>query len=165
MNISLYKATQLARLESHVDTETGEVNIEAWLQAKDVDLPDKQRAVVAYIKNRQVIINAMKAHEAEIANKRHAIEAQNDNLSRYLAENMKSSQTSVIEATDGLFKATLYVNRDESVEWLDGVDIPKYLGTEKTVFTPSKTLAKEAIERGEPIACARIVRKDRLTIK
>ena len=83
-------------------------------------------------------------------------------------ENDLRTGTSEIKAQDGTFSAKLYLDRDESVEIDVGAEFaPELCNPPKPPppLTPSKKLIKEAIERGEPIKGARIVKHDRLTIK
>ena len=78
---------------------------------------------------------------------------------------MAATGTSKLTSLDGLFMATRYPLRDVSVELDEGAEFPPELCNDPKPPTPSKTKIKAAIEAGEAIAGARIVRKDRLTIK
>ena len=81
-----------------------------------------------------------------------------------MLDNMKEHGVKEIKALDGTFSATISYLRDESLQFTcEPADIPMEFKTIKA--TPSKTLAKEAILRGEPVSCAVLVHKDRLTIK
>lgn len=166
--MNLFQHTELARLESHVDKETGEVDIDSFNRA-GIALQDKQQAVVAYIRNQQVRKAMLQAAKDEVNKPIDAelkrIETQTENLKTYLAVNMKANGINQINAENGTFKATLYIDRDESLEWVEGAIIPKEYCTVKEVVTPSKTLARAAIEKGEAIGFAHIVKKDRIEIK
>lgn len=164
MNITLYHAAELAKLERFVDPDTGEINTEGFEQAVTV-LADKQRAVVAYCKNQEAAITMLKAAEADLAAKRKSAENRIASLKAYLMVNMRASGTEEIKAVDGTFSAKLYPDRDESVVLEEGAQFPAELCAKPKPPEPSKTLIKEAILRGEPIDGAHIVRKDRLTIK
>jgi hypothetical protein len=78
---------------------------------------------------------------------------------------MKEHGVKEIKALDGTFSATISYLRDESLQWIEGVEVPMEFKTIKTTASASKTLAKEAILRGEPVSCAVLTHKDRLTIK
>jgi hypothetical protein len=78
---------------------------------------------------------------------------------------MREHGVKQITANDGTFSATISYLRDESLQWIEGVEVPMEFKTIKTVATPSKTLAKEAILRGDPVSFAVLTHKDRLTIK
>jgi hypothetical protein len=163
MKISLYQADQLASLELFVDDD-GVVDMEGWENAKMV-VADKQRAVCAHIKNQSAGVSMLETAIASLLEKKRVIEAQQERLKAYLLENMKEHGVKEIKALDGTFSATISYLRDESLQWIEGVDIPMGFKTIKTVAPPSKTLAKEAILRGEPVSCAVLTHKDRLTIK
>lgn len=162
--MNLYKATELARLESHIDDETGEINIEAF-DAAQITLADKQRAVVAYVRNldsnEAMLADAIKQLQA----KQKAMKAKRERLSDYLLENMKAANVTKIEAVDGTFSATLYPERDVSVVIEEGATFPPELCNAPKPPEPSKTKMQAAIEAGQAIASAFIVKNDRLTIK
>ena len=163
MKISLYQANELASLELFVDDD-GVVDMEGWEAAKVV-VAEKQRAVCAFIKNQGAGVSMLDTAIASLMEKKRVIEAQQERLKAYLLENMKEHGVKEIKALDGTFSATISYLRDESLQWIEGVEVPMEFKTIKTVATPSKTLAKEAILRGEPVSCAVLTHKDRLTIK
>ena len=166
MSITLYQAEALAALHNFVDDETGEVNIDAFEQAQ-FTLAEKQRGCVAYYLNNQATIESMKAHIKLVSDKIAAVEHQQTRMKSYIIDSMKRTGTSEIKAIDGTFSAKLYIDRDESVEIDIGAEFPAELCNppkQPPPLTPSKKLIKEAIENGEPIKGARIVKNDRLTI-
>lgn len=160
--MNLFQATELTTLKHYID-ENGEVDIDSFNRSK-IALIEKQRAVVAYIKNSASDINQLEDAIKELQSRKISMEKRNESLKEYLAVNMKFSNTSEILAENNTFSAKLYIDRDVSLQWVEGVQIPDEFATVKEVKTYSKTLALAAIERGEPVACAVIVRKDRLTI-
>lgn len=164
MTLSLYKATELAQFENFIDTETGEIDL-AGFESAQITLQEKSRAVVAYIKNQELTINAIKQAETDLTAKRKEMENRNSTLKTYLLNAMKASNMTEIAALDGTFKAKLYLERDESVVIDEGATFPANLCNAPKPPEPSKTLIKEAILKGEPIKGARIVKKDRLEIK
>lgn len=163
MKISLYQANELASLELYVDDD-GVVDMEGWEAAKVV-VAEKQRAVCAFIKNQGAGVSMLDAAIASLVEKKRVIEAQQERLKAYLLENMKEHGVKEIKALDGTFSATISYLRDESLQWIEGVEVPMEFKTIKTTASASKTLAKEAILRGEPVSCAVLTHKDRLTIK
>lgn len=162
--MNLYKATELARLESHIDPDTGEIDIQAFDNAQ-IALVAKQQAVVAYVRNLDAKSGMLKDALKELANKAKALQAQRDRLAEYLMENMKQANVSKIEAVDGTFTATLYPERDESVVIEEGAVFAPELCNDPKPPEPSKTKIKAAILAGQAVAGAMIVRSDRLTIK
>lgn len=162
--MNLYKATELARLESHIDSETGEIDLAAFDNAQ-IALADKQRAVVAYIRNIGATEKMVKAAAKELADKAKAMQTHRERLEDYLTANMRNAGVTKIESTDGTFTATLAIGRDESVVLEDGAVFPPDLCNPPKPLEPSKTLIKAAILSGTLVAHASIVRNDRLTIK
>ena len=163
MKISLYQANELASLELFVDDD-GVVDMEGWEAAKVV-VAEKQRAVCAFIKNQGAGVSMLNTAIASLMEKKRVIEAQQERLKAYLLDNMKEHGVKEIKALDGTFSATISYLRDESLQWIEGVEVPMEFKTIKTTASASKTLAKEAILRGEPVSCAVLTHKDRLTIK
>ena len=162
--ITLYKAQELATLENYIDEETGEIDI-AGLESAQVALAEKRRAVVAYIKNQEAALGMVDTAIADLQGKRKSIAGRAESLKRYLLEHMKSAGVTEIAANDGTFSAKLYEGRDESVQIDDGAVFPPELCNTPKPPEPSKTKIKAAILAGQPIAGARIVKRDRLTIK
>lgn len=162
--MNLYKATELARLESHIDADTGEIDIAAFDNAQ-IALVAKQQAVVAFVRNLDAKHAMVKAAAKDMADKAKALQAQRDRLSEYLMANMKQTNVSKIEAIDGTFTATLYPERDESIMLEDGAIFPPELCNDPKPPEPSKTKIRAAILAGMPVFGALIVRKDRLSIK
>jgi Siphovirus Gp157 len=162
--MNLYKATELARLESHIDEETGEIDLAAF-DAAQIALTDKQRAVVAYIRNAEATETMLANTIKELQAKQKAMKAKRERLKEYLIENMKTAGITKIEAADGTFSAALYPDRDVSVMIEDGATFPPELCNDPKPPEPSKTKIKAAIEAGQAISGACIVRSDRLTIK
>lgn len=162
--MNLYKATELARLQSHVDEDTGEINIEAF-DAAQITLAEKQRSVVAFMRNLDAKAAMVKAAAKDLADKAKAMQAQRERLNGYLMANMKQAGIANIEAVDGTFSATLYPERDESIVIEEGAVFPPELCNDPKPPEPSKSKIKAAILAGQAVAGAMITRNDRLTIK
>lgn len=162
---SLYQITHDFRdmLDSAFDPETGEA-LPAFEELRG-QLTAKASNVAAYILNCES--DAAQAKEAmqRIRAIQSAYQKRADHLRQYLAENMKASGITEIKADDRSFVVELYPDRDESVEIEEGATFPPQLCADPKPPEPSKTKIKAAILAGEPVAGARIVRKDRLTIK
>lgn len=162
---SLYQLAHDFReqLDSLFDPETGEA-LPAFDEFR-VMLGNKANQVAAYVLNCES--DAAQAKEAikRIKALQMAYERKADRLREYLAENMKTAGIHEIKANDGSFVVKLYPERDESVEIEEGASFPAELCNDPKPPEPSKTKIKNAILAGQPVAGARIIRKDRLTIK
>jgi hypothetical protein len=162
--MNIYKAQELARLESHIDHETGEINIAAF-ESSQIALLDKQRAYVAVIKNRDAELSMLNEAIAELQSRAKAIASQSESLKSALLESMKQSGITEIKAENSTFRAVLYLDRDKQVVIDDDVVFPPALCLDPKPPAPSKAKIKAAIEAGEPVLGARIILKDRLEIK
>lgn len=161
---SLYLLTQDFRsmLDSAFDPETGEA-LPAFEECRAL-IGNKINQVAAYILNTELDAAAAKTAMKRVADIVEANERKAEHLRTYLAENMKASGITEIKADDRSFVVKLYIDRDESVEIDPKAEFPPELCTEPKP-QPSKTKIKEAILNNEPVAGARIVRRDRLSIK
>ena len=162
---SLYQLTVDFRemLESAFDPETGEA-LPAFEECRAL-IGNKASQVAAYILNIESDAAQAKQAIARIKALQETNERKAQHLREYLAANMAASGITEIKAEDRSFVVKLYPGRDESVEIDDGAEFPASLCNPPKPPAPSKTLIKAAILAGEPVAGARIVRRDRLTIK
>ena len=162
---SLYQLAHDFReqLDSLFDPETGEA-LPAFEEFR-VMLGQKANQVAAYILNCE--LDAAKAEMAikRIQKIRDSQTLRAERLKQYLSENMKTAGINEIKASDGSFVVKLYPERDEMVVLEEGFTFPPELCGEPRPLLPSKTKIKNAILAGQPVAGARIIRKDRLSIK
>ena len=161
--ITLFQAAQSVREAlTTVDPDTGEYT-DAYTASREL-FQLKAGACVAFYAEESAAIDAadkLLKSMAETVSKRKARLAR---FHDYMADCMKATGVTKVSA-DGLLTATLYADRDESVELDEGAEFPPELCADPKPPLPSKTKIKQAILAGEPVAGARIVRNDRLTIK
>lgn len=163
MNLTLFDAAQQVREALHqVDPDTGELS-EAYTESRAL-FEQKAVACVAYAKEQAASIASARAMLKTMAEKIDAEEARLDRFKTYLADCMKATGTTEVKHELGLFSAKLHIGRDESIEIDEGATFPPELCNAPKPPAPSKTAIKAAIQAGEAVAGARIVRKDRLTI-
>ncbi len=162
-NITLFDAAQQVREAlNQVDPDTGEL----------LDFDNQSRALfeqkaigcVAYAKEEAGTIAAAKAMLKEMAEKIASREKRLERFEAYIADCMKATGITEVKHETGLWGAKLYLDRDESVELDDGATFAPELCNDPKPPAPSKAKIKAAIKAGQPVAGARIVRKDRLTI-
>ena len=165
MTVSLYKAAAdvQQRISLCVDEE-GVIDTDR-LDMIEATFHERAVAVVAVYKGKGHTIDTLKSYLVEIQDKIKREEANQERLKDYLQACMLMTSTESIKSDDGLLTATLYRDRDESVEIDEGVEFPAALCNDPKPPAPSKTKIKAAILAGEAVAGARIVRRDRLTIK
>lgn len=164
--MNLYQVSQelLNTLNNSFDEETGEM-LPVFEEKREL-FNGKAADVAAYILNVEAEAEKAKAAIERIkTNMLDPLLKKSSKLREYLAQNMAACEISEIKANDSSFSVKLYVGRDEAVELDDNVQFPPELCNEPKPPAPSKTKIKAAILAGQPIAGARIVRRDRLVIK
>jgi hypothetical protein len=164
MTISLYKAAELARLHSHIDNDTGEIDFAAF-DAANIALAEKQIACIAHYKNKKIEIEAVKAAIKSDLERVKAQEKQLERFEGYIKTNMQATGIAEIKSNDGRFSAKLSIGATQAVEIDDGAVFDEQYLLPAKPREPSKALVKAAIESGNRFEGARIVKRDKLTIK
>jgi hypothetical protein len=161
--VTLFDAAQAVREAlATVDPETGELT-EDYASSREL-FAAKGGACVAYAAEEAAMIEASEKMLVAMHRQVATRKARLDRFRAYMTDCMRNAGVSKVSA-DGLATATLYIDRDESVEIEDGVEFPPELCLDPRPPGLSKTKIKAAILAGEPVAGARIVRRDRLTIR
>ena len=165
MNITLHQATEQVReLLDQIDPETGELP-EGYADARSL-VVNKAVAVTAYILEADRSIESVEAYVKEMQAKVKAAKKRQEWLRKYLQDHMAQAGISEIKDERGIFKASLAVGRDEAVEVFDEAQLPDdYLREVPAKFEADKTLIKKALKDGFDVPGARLVKRDRLTIK
>lgn len=164
MNITLYQAAQEVReLLEQIDPETGELP-EGFEQARAI-VATKAQAVAAFILENNAQADMVEAHAKALLDRVKTARKRTDWLKEYLRSHMAAAGVLSIKADDGTFSAKLEIGRDESVEIYEPESIPEDYMREVVKVEPDKTLIKKAIKDKFTVPGARIVAKDRLTIK
>lgn len=165
MNITLHQATEQVReLLDQIDPETGELP-EGFDDARAI-VTSKAIAVTAYILEADRTVASVKEYIKDLTAKVKTMEKRQDWLRRYLQEHMAAAGITEITDERGIFKASLSVGRDESIDVFDETQLPQdYLREIPAKYEPDKTLIKKAIKDGFEVPGARLVKRDRLTIK
>jgi hypothetical protein len=163
-NITLHAATEEVRaLLDQIDPETGELspeyeNARALVERKAV-------AVVAYILETERQADYIAAYAKELAARAKAAQKRTDWLRAYLGEHMAACGISSIKDERGLFAATLAVGRDVAVEVFDADQLPAEYMRTKITHEPDKSALRPALEAGDVVPGAKLVRRNRLTVK
>lgn len=165
MNITLYKAAADVQnaIALCVD-EDGVIDTDK-LDAIEASFKERSIATVAVFKGIGSRIELLKGYMAEVEAQIKREQRNQERLRDYLHAAMIVSGVEKIKSDDGLLNATLFKERDVSVELDEGAVFPASLCNDPKPPTPSKTKIKAAIESGEAVAGARVVRNDRLTIR
>jgi len=165
MNITLYKAAADVReLLEQIDAETGELP-EGYDQARAV-VATKAQAVAAFVLENNAQADMVEAHAKALLDRVKTARKRSEWLKQYLQSHMAACGITEIAADDGTFKASLAIGRDESVDVFEPGLLPQdYMREIPAKYEPDKALIKKAIKDGYEVPGARLVAKDRLTIK
>jgi hypothetical protein len=106
------------------------------------------------------------AHAKALLDRVKTARKRSDWLRQYLHSHMQACGVLSIKADDGTFSAVLAPGRDKSVEIYDAAQLPQdYLREVPAKYEPDKTLIRKALDDNFEVPGARLVAKDRLTIK
>lgn len=163
MSITLFDAAQQVRDSlGKIDPDTGEL-LDFDTQSRAL-FEQKAIGCVAYAKEEAATIASAKAMLKEMADKIASREKRLEQFEAYMADCMRATGITEVKHETGLWGAKLHLDRDESVELEEGATFPPELCNDPKPPAPSKSRIKAAIKAGQPVAGARLVRKDRLTI-
>lgn len=165
MEITLHKAADDVRqLLDQIDPETGELP-EGFEQARAV-VATKATAVAAYLIEAEKQADAADEYVKELSGRVKSARKRSDWLRGYLQSHMTACGITEIKDERGIFKATLAVGRDEAVEIFDESQVPfNYMVEVPATQKPDKALMKKAMKEGFDIPGAKLVKRDRLTVK
>lgn len=165
MNITLHAATEQVReLLDQIDPETGELP-EGFEQARAI-VATKATAVAAYMLETERQAGMLKSYAKEVTERAKTAERRIEWLKGYLLSHMAACGITEIKDERGIFTAKRYPERDEAVEVFDVEQIPAdYLREIPATHEPDKALIKRAIGDGFEVPGAKLVKRDRLTIK
>ena len=165
MTITLYKAAEAVQQRIALCTDEDGVIDTDKLDGIECTFKERAVAVVAVYKGKGHTIDTLESYLVEIQAQIKREKANQARLKDYLQACMSITGTAKISSDDGLLSAILLTDRDESVEIDEGAVFPLSLCNDPKPPEPSKSKIKAAILAGEPVAGARIVRKDRLQIR
>ena len=150
----------------------------ALVELNDLDLPDdvvadtlnalvgeieeKTKSVVAYMRNLNADVVAMKNAEQEIKQRRNRIERRIAWMDNYVLTNMQANNITEISCPYFLIKPR---KNPPAVNITNADEIPKKYVTEVVSFKINKTEIKEDIQAGEVVAGAELSQGWRLDIK
>lgn len=165
MDITLYQAAADVRhLLDQIDPETGEIP-EGYEQARAI-VATKATAVAAYMLESEKQAGMLEDYAKELLDRVKTQRKRIDWLKGYLQSHMTACGITEIKDERGIFKATLAVGRDEAIEVFDAAQVPAdYLREVPAKFEPDKALIKKAIKDGFEVPGAKLIKRDRLTVK
>jgi len=151
----------LQALENAFDPDTGELT--QSFESLRSTFKDKATSIALYILDVQGDILKLQGEIERLSKITRRKQNKIASLKEYLSFYMKETGCSEISAN--LLSIKLQIERDESVEVDAGFEFPEHLCHAPKPGLPNKAKIKAALEAGEYIEGARIVKKDRLTIQ
>lgn len=143
------------------DEETGEIlNLEE-LENMEAAFEEKTEAVALYIKEHNALVDAIKAEERALYDRRKRIENGCERLKTYLAQSLLEVGRDNFETP----RCRLSFKKSTSVEIADESLLPKEYLKETITYKPDKTLIKEDIKNGVIVDGASLIEKRNLQIK
>lgn len=165
MGMSLYHMAEQYRtaLAELTDAELPEEVVADTLEALEGELIQKGQAVAAFTLNLQAEIDAIKAVEKRISDKRKSLEKREAHLRDYLRVNMEKAGITEIKAIDGSFTAKLQKGRPSVVIDDESLipDDSEYIRWKREV---NKTAIAAAIQAGAEVAGAHLETKPALRL-
>ena len=161
-NIDAVLGSDLQAEETLTDVETGEViSVGQLLDGLEMDFKEKIDNIACYIKNLTADIEAIKAEEKNLADRRKVKENKIESLKRYLSDGLTMAGYQKFETA----RCALSFRKSKQVEIQEGTELPAEYITTKIVEQADKKALKEAIEAGEIIDGVSIVEKSNIQIK
>lgn len=135
-------------------------DIQYYLNGINDELESKLESITYVIKNYKGDIEALRAEEKRLAEKRRTLERKNEYLENYMFENMKAINKNKVKA--GVFDLKIQKN-PESVKIINSELITKDYLKVKTEIDKSKI--KKALKEGLVIEGAELIQTEGLRIK
>lgn len=146
----------------YVVDENGEILFDSEnLEALEMEFNDKLEACGIYIKNLEAEAAAIKAEMENLKSRYDRINAKSERMRDYLLYNMEQTGTSKMETP----KVALSTRSTSKVEITDELGLPKEFWRIKETATPDKTAIKKALNDGQTVNGAMLVKSKSLSIK
>lgn len=144
-----------------LDEETGEFWDDAAFSALDMERNAKLEGCALWIKNLEADVEAMKAEEKKLAERRRVLENKAERMRDYVARSMQTFGDPRIETA----RVALSFRKSEALVIADGAEIPEAYVVTKTTTAPDKTALKKALKAGEVIPGVTIEQRHNLQVK
>lgn len=163
-NLTLYNITnKFAELMDKA--ENGELTEKEYNEIGEeiaLELQKKSASIIGYIRNTELLIEAMKSEEKRISDTRKMGEAKLDKFKQYVKENMEKLGLDKIPTELGSLSIA---KNPMSVEVEDENEIPKEFKNEKITISIDKTAIKNHFkETGEIVPGTRII-DDKMSLR
>ena len=157
---ALYEMTGQYRELMEMAEELDEQVFQDTLEMIQEGINEKAENIAMLMRNINGDVEALKAEEKRLQERRRSLEKKHDNMKSYLQEQMIAADMDKVPST--LFKIAIR-NNPPKVSVLDENVIPdNYFITKRQL---DKTTLKDALKNGEEIEGAQLIQEKGLTIK
>lgn len=163
-DLTLYNITNkfVDLMNKSENEELSEEEIQAIGLELQNELVNKSSNIIAYIKNTEMLIDAIKTEETRLATLRKSGEAKLEKFKTYVLDNMTRLGIVEIPTQLGSLKAT---KNPISIEVINEDEVPAEFKKEKTTISIDKTAIKKHFsETGEIVAGTRVV-NDKISLR
>jgi hypothetical protein len=159
-------ANEFLELLESIDPDTGEIGSDQqqFCKVKDA-LTKKASSVAAWIIDNEAHAAMVEEHAKKLLDRAKSARKRANWVREYLQNHMKITGITSIKSEDGTFSVKLELDRDESVDVFDDNELPKIFYHYESIKKIDRIGIRNAIKNGDEVIGARLVRKDRLTIK
>lgn len=144
-----------------LDEETGEFWDDAAFSALDMERNAKLEGCALYIKNMEADVEAMRAEEKKLAERRRVLENRAERMRAYVANSMLTFGDAKIETA----RVSLSFRKSDALVIADGAEIPEAYVVTKTTTAPDKAALKKALKAGTVIPGVTIEQRQNLQLK
>lgn len=161
----------LYELDSHIydviqrgfslDEETGEFWDDEAFEALDVERTAKLEACALFTKNLLADVEAMKAEERRLAERRRVLENKAERMREYIARSMQTFGDPKLETA----RVALSFRKSEAVQIVDELALPAEFVQVVETIKADKTALKKALKEGQDVPGAVLEVRQNLQIK
>lgn len=169
--MKLYELTnQLMELQEIMEDPEADVDsFQAAIDAVELEINEKAEAIGKLIRNIEGSVNACKAEETRLANKRKAMNSRIDYLKQYVKgelkkADLKSAGTELMHFNIQATAESVKIEDEAAfIDWCRENELVQYLKLAPP--TIAKTEVKKALKRGDALAGARLEKGETIVLK
>lgn len=144
-----------------LDEDTGEYWDDSAFEALEMERTAKLEGCALFIKNLEADVEAMKAEEKKLAERRRVLENKAEYMRAYVGHSMAVFGDLKLETA----RVALSFRKSEALVIADGAEIPEAYVVTKTTTAPDKAALKKALKAGAIIPGVAIETRQNLQVK
>lgn len=144
-----------------LDDETGEFWDDSAFEALEMDRNAKLEGCALFVKNLESDVEAIRAEEKRLAERRRVMENKAERMRDYVACSMVTFGDRKFETA----RVSLSLRKSEAVAVLDAAALPREFVAVKTTEAPDKAAIKKALKAGQDVPGAQLETRQTLQVK